>query len=314
MHSLRSRSGQQRPRSCTTPWSSRVCGVTLNSSHQPIPEGPGTAKVRKRSYSAVLPRSVPDEALMQLLSISRHSALSPHAQHIEQHHDNIEHSTTPHPSTTHVTTQAEFMKIELKGLRKNVSRSGDKLIKSPRHGTQPHEDHRKSHDSKLPSIPDPPVDSIPDPPVERERTNTKLRIIVTKATPRKQEQNAPAQTELSVNPEGIFKPNTPLSPSTRGAMATSPSHINPGESKGTWPSSVPRTKQHFGASGRGRLSQGWASPQPIEPLKGSPIYTSPRRVGGASLTREGAEVNGARGVSPTPSMAINLNVNDFLTE
>jgi hypothetical protein len=199
-----------------------------------------------------------------------------------------EHTDPLHTQTSYVSTQAEFMKIEMKGLRKNSSREIAKKA-DLKQGVTPHHTAHLPQVGKLPSI--------PDPPLEKVDATTKLTVTVTKSM-----HNKPATTSASTGP-------------TIGVALSSPSHlqvvpIGPRDSKqGVGRMLTPRSGPH--SSGRGRLSQGWSQPQPIELLRGSPIH---RNVGAASITEEGSRVKTKPRVSPTASMMLDVNVNEFLTD
>lgn len=290
---------RQRARAYTAPGTRTKNGHT-HQQQSPASLSTDAARVRKRSYSAILPRNIPDEALRQLLSISRHTALlpertdgksGPHQKHPEPQATS---SKQPHQAT-YVTTEAEFMKIEMKGLRKNSSTE----ISGSRHKV-------KANDTHLPQVSKLPP--IPDPPVEREETTTTLTITVTKSvTGRKQNSEHIVPSE----PDSIMSAAHPSTGASSGAsnVGVAPSGLSHlsivsiGDAKPVVGKMImPRIGHH--SSGKGRLSQGWLPPQPIQPLKGSPIH---RRVGGACITEEVSEVKSR--LSPTASMMIDVNVN-----
>lgn len=250
-----------------------------------------TAKSRKRSYSAVLPRNLPNEALKQLLSISRHTSVLP-----EKSEESDSPEKHPEPDSHYITTQADFMKIEMKSLRKDSSRDASKRTGSARlkKGTKSNDTNSRQA-SKLPFIPDLPSEG-------GEAVVTKLTITVTKSV-----------SQNSQNP-GSSEPSSTLplatgTVSSMGVAPNSPSHLTvvslgPGNKKpAVERTSAPKTEYH--GSRKGRLSQGWSPPQPIPPLKGSPIHKS---------VRIKEEVKDTSQLSPTTSMMIDVNVNEFLTD
>lgn len=147
---------RQRARAYTAP-GSRTSNLPVHHTHQQAPASSdtGRANVRKRSYSAVLPRNISDEALRQLLSISRHT--TPVPEKVERE--------LPVPKVMsfnlHRRTQAAAMKGEV---RKNSSKSQTVAAQS---------------NDKLPAI--------PDPSAESEEATTKLSITVTKSRTQKQQ-------------------------------------------------------------------------------------------------------------------------------
>lgn len=305
MHVVTSLRYRQRHRAYTAP-ETRTNNLPVDHTHLQSQGNAdtGATKVRKRSFSAVLPRNIPDVALRQLLSISRHTALLPQTDGEQEKLPEPQATpyTKPHP--TYVTAQAEFMKIEMKGLRKNSSKDSSKT--SPRPGGHTHNRHLPQV-GKLPSI--------PDPAVESEETGTRFTITVTKSKggkPQTSEHSGPITTVQSTAHHSLNIGDA-TSPSISGGVASSSSGsshltiVSLGDSKRVpGQMATPRTKLH--SSVKGRLSQGWSPPQPIQPLKGSPLH---RRVGGASISEEGLKVKPG---SPTPSMVIDINVNEFLTE
>lgn len=204
------------------------------------------------------------------------------------------------------------MKIEMKSLRKNLSGDSSKLKADSRCGDPEIHDRHLPQVSKLPFIPD-------TPPVESEEASTKLSITVTRAKTQKHQNSGLVGKR---EPESI--PNvTHQSPRTGGgtsaSIITSSGAVAPntstllsvtsiGKSKGMVHMATPESRHNAG--GKGRLSHGWSPPQAIEPLKGSPI----RRRVGAYSAEEGADGQDKPGLSPTASMMIDINVNEFLNE
>ena len=281
---------RQRARAYTAPGTR-----TKNTDHTHLQQTPpslstDTAKSRKRSSSAVLPCNIPDEALRQLLSISRHTALLP--EQTEKESDITQREQKP--ISHFFTTQADFMKIEMKGLRKDspTKRSGSARLQKG-NGT-----NNLPQVNKLPSIPDPPAE-------REEAVATKLTITVTKSISQSgQNSENPQKSEPS-----ITQPLARLGPGTTSSVgASSPSHLaivslGSGEKKPAVERiATPRTGSY--ASGKGRLSQGWSPPQPIQPLRGSPIPRANIKEGAKDTSR----------LSPTASMMIDVNVNEFLTD
>jgi hypothetical protein len=87
----------------------------------------------------------------------------PHKEHTDPPH-------TQHNQTSYASAQAEFMKIEMKGLRKNSSREIAKKA-DLKQGVTPHHTAHLPQVGKLPSI--------PDPPLEKVEANTKLTVTIT---------------------------------------------------------------------------------------------------------------------------------------
>lgn len=320
--SLRGKS-EKRPKSCTAP------GLTLREdhghTHQQLPVSGNPEAARKRSYSAVLPRPVPDNALGQLLSISRHTALLPErGGEVKGQGDHA--GPGPHaktlPETVSVATQAEFMKIEMRGLRKDSSRNSSKKAAShtghlPQHGND--RTTTNSQISKLPSIPDPSLESTDD-------IVTRLVVTVTKSPVARETHHSDSERERPSGPRNSQDSRDSQSSNdidavtavTREEVKHSPPQLNIvslGEKKEVGRMTAQRGRRH--SSGKGRLSQGWLPPQPILALKGSPIHTTTKKVGvgGVAKDEERRDEKGGRAVlSPTTSMTINVNVSEFLTQ
>lgn len=298
------RPSRQKGRAYTAP------GTRINNHIQQqtlVSSDTGTAK-RKRSYSAFHPRNISTETLGQLLFISRHTASK---------HD----GKLPEPQVTaysrhqpaYVSAPVQFMRVEMKSLRKNVSKASSKLKADSRRDDSRHGDSQ-THDrhlpqvSKLASIPDPPL------PAESEEISTKLSITVTRSKTQRQQNSggigcrAPSTTHHS--PEKTGDGTSPSTITTNEAAAPHNSSllnvVSIGENKGVTQITMPRSRHQ--ASGKGRLSHGWSPPQPIGPLKGSPIH---KRL--SASTPAGSQ-DKPGGVSPTASMRIDINVNEFLSE
>lgn len=204
----------------------------------------------------------------------------------------------------YVSSHTEFMKIEMKSLRRNISRDSSKLKADLRCGDAETHDRQLPQVSKLPSLPD----------LETEEATTKLSITVTKSkTPRQQGhigQSEPDRNESAAqHPPETCDKNSPSIVASSGGVAPNNTSLlsvaSLGGSRGVGRMATARNR-HL-SSEKGRLSQGWSPPQPIEPLKGSPIH---RRVGGTNT----AEVKDKSALSPTASMMIAVNVNEFLTD
>ena len=291
-----------------------------------------------------------------------------------------------------MTTRAEFMTIEMRGLRKNASRGGARGRASggagsgtgktwiergrtssgagTRHAVSNHpssyREERSLQVDHLPTITDqPPSTTAATTTATTAATTaatttattatttvaattaatvavegqemllpaTTLSITVTKSRmPKKREMlmqhNVNTTSHLAQDTNNTFS----VSPSTSGggvasrsSSSSSPplvSIVGIGERKGEGQQHVtttPRSRLHpqppssAAAGGKtGRLSQGWSPPQQqqIGPLRGNPIHASPRRGGGAG---EGSEVKDVQ-KSPTSSMILHVNVNEFLTD
>lgn len=237
------------------------------------------------------------------------------------------------------------MKIEMKGLRRNFSKDKPESAKNNARHRMPSlnsSTKRSSHlATKLPSLPDPPLSppATPPPPQtvpeDSNQPNTKLTITVTRATQGRRTQKVMQAQQKEASGGGISNPNsassrllqantaasTPSTPSSKGAgerAENSTPHMSiVGIGEGKRPLvTTPRNKTHSIGGSKGHLSQGWSPPQPIGPLRGNPIYASPRSRGNAGGGVDQAREHQKSGMvaSPTASMVINLNVNEFLTE
>lgn len=317
MTSLRGKS-EKRPKSCTAP------GLTLREdyTHQQLPASGNPEAARKRSYSAVLPRPVPDNALRQLLSISRHTALLPErGGEVKGQGDHA--GPGPHaktlPETVSIATQAEFMKIEMRGLRKDSSRNRSKKAASHTGHLPQHGNDRATTSSQLPSIPDPSLESTDD-------IVTRLVVTVTKSPVARETHHSDSERERPSEPRNSQDSRDSQSSNdidavaavTREEVKDSPPQlkiVSLGEKKEVGRMTAQRGRRH--SSGKGRLSQGWLPPQPILALKGSPIHTATKKVGVGVVAKdeERRDEKGGRAVlSPTTSMTINVNVSEFLTQ
>ncbi len=350
MASVKGRS-EKRPKSCTAPVS---YGSSEQSDHAhqqtPIGNHQRMTKTRKRSYSAVLPRNVSDDTLRQLLSITRHTRLPPHREH--------EAETTPTTgASSHallaVTGQAGFIKVEMKGLRRKGSpRNTPKAAKS-QEGEGKSLEGSELGNGGLPSITD--TSKV------AEDVGTKLTVTVT--TRKHISSDCVTSGERGGEGRGKGNPSSKGSPSHQlpdaatgspssslsppaSSLTTGPNLTNNsppllssppvivGGTKGAGPCLGNGGKPRRLSGGTaGRLSQGWSPPQPIGPLKGSPVVThssppsaTPARKGGVARTKklaaaslgEGEETGREEGrgqmvMSPTASMTINVNVSEFLT-
>lgn len=288
-----------------------------------------------------LPRNVSDEALKQLLYISRHAGLS-HQREGACPEDQLD------MELQHITRQAEFMKIEMKGLRKNFrkerpkSRSNSQRRKVHAEGEGPSSSERPPLVDKLPRIPYPSDTTTKD---TTEDVGTRLSVTVTKSrhehdkgrsprdkgrTPRGIETSPPDSSDA--NTSAPFPPTVSSTPGGQGSMpggggqgstlvgggrgsvASYGNIVSVGENQwaelrasghGTG------TSRHSSGRSQGRLSHGWSPPQPIEPLRGSPIRS---KVGGVERSEVGVERSGVRDerTSPTASMVIDVNVAELI--
>ena len=292
-------------------------------------------KLRKRSYSAVLPRNVSDEALRQLLLISRQTALS----HKGLRHRHTYSEPTPTKTLPPVVSHGELgMKIEVKGLRStNSPRNSPRGKNSPRHhkghlesnspGRKNSPKHQRDHlesvvsshssSGRLPPISDPPQLEKGDD--EKEVIDVKVTVSTSKPHPQDHDKDKDGEESLTSSAnQSTFPPKTVSSGSQQMKLSTSSGSpkmnvVSIGEAREVGRTNIHRSKRH--TSGKGRLSSGWSPPQPIQPLKGSPIHTPPKKTGGAGQENEGERDLRAEVVaSPTPSMTINVNVNEFLEQ
>lgn len=322
----------RRPKSCSAP----ISLIEDDRTHQttPLSSQVKTEKARKRSYSAVIPRNIPDETLQQLLSITRHTTRSKSQQ--EKSQDTL----TTHRSVLEVSgEQTEFIKVEMKGLRKNSPRN---FLKDK---NQAKSEVKSSAPEQLPAIADTPRVAA--------EVGTRLKVTVTKTKKQqagdhieaeedneadtdknlpKSKDTAPNTTSESETPKNTsldqsHSPRVPsLPPSRPGQISNSPpALIAVGGARGVGPRNNRLRRLSGGSSGR--LSQGWSPPQPIEPLKGSSVvltHSSPSssttkttKKGGVARTKLGEELEVRRQEqmvpSPTSSMTINVNVSEFLT-
>ena len=305
--SLRKLPASRRPQSCTAPETH-----LLPPDHtQPQSADVGMVKTaRKRSYSAVLPRNVSDEALKQLLYISRHTVLP--------HQKGACPQDTLNAEMQHITRQAEFMKIEMKGLRKNFHKERSKSRSSQKRKMQAEGEGPSLEQlppvDKLPSIPDP-SDAMKD---TAEDMETRLSITVTKARSQQKlshENNNKGRSlgGIGTNPlnssdvttTAPFTPNVSSTPGGQGSKTSHANIMSVGENK--WAGlqvSSRLTSRHPSGRSHGRLSHGWSPPQPIEPLKGNPIRSKVGRVERSEVRDEVA--------SPTASMVIDVNVAELI--
>lgn len=299
--SLRKLPAGQRPKSCTAP---EIHLLPPDHTHQQSADVGVVKTGRKRSYSAVLPRYVSDEALTQLLYISRHTGLS--------HQNGACPQDTLDVEIQHITRRAEFMKIEMKGLRKNFHKERSKSRSSQRRKVHAEGEGPSSEQpptvGKLPKIPDP-SDAMKD----AEGMGTRLSITVTK-TSRSQHKRShehgkargrPSPPNSSdTNTTAPFSPTASSTTGGQGSKASYASIVSVGENKrAELRASSHRTSRYSSGRSQGRLSQGWSPPQPIEPLKGSPIRS---KVGGVERSEVRDET------SPTASMVIDVNVMELI--
>lgn len=226
--------------------------------------------------------------------------------------------------------ESEFMKVKMRGLRRKSPR-GSSAVGSSQHSTGNGSSRSRGSRSqnKLPPMSDPHRDGEggeKEEGVEGE-LKTRLSITVTRTTDQDSKQlTTPTSTLVQTNVDTSSSPVLP-----RASSAPSPPHVGviclgEGDVTTTTRTGGHRSRQQL--SGKARLSHGWSPPQPIQPLQGSPIHTTPPRGvgGGASIRgREKPEGKGKEVVvvtrgdmtapapSPTPSMMISVNVNEFLS-
>lgn len=343
MTSVRGRSNR-RPKSCTAP-PSQVSDLLEDHAPQ-LPHDDRVKAVRKRSSSAILPRNIPDDTLRQLLSITRHAATLPQEGQLSertQEGSGVEEDVVVMDSLPLMTSseQAEFIRIRMRGLkRSSPPRGGSKG--SPRDSSKstPAEmqtsrgegskiashrsQHSRSRNRPQQLLASPTTanasstsqvgkfSSISEPEEDR---GTTLSITVTRTkeatgTPPDDAQKEGSGQQFNASQPPVSTPPEPPGPPRSGGMSGGEGKVGGGRSS--------RHKSRRQPSGKGRLSQGWSPPQPIGPLKGSPIHTLPRGAGEAS--GGGGDKGGAK-VLPTSeqtavfsaSMVISVNVNEFLT-
>lgn len=269
---------RQRPRSSTAP------GV-----HFDLPEsndGEGRervgkrVKLKRRSYSAVSARSVNTHQLLKTLLVSRHTGLVP------QKFQSLETSSTSeaasnlnvHPPSNRgkavlppVVQHGELgMRIEVKGLRGPLDASNDgPPPNTPKRITESYEPPKFS--TKLPPITNSP--SIVEQKSPNPNSDTYSPISSTTSAPSNDTQSpvSLASNETSQEKQTINQI------ATRNESPKKVTIVSIGESeavdevqRGNKPH---KRKRHPSGNQTSRLSLGWSSPKPIEPLKGNSLPT-----------------------------------------
>ena len=315
MTSIRTRP-DRRPKSCTAPGTQEV--RDLRAEDHALRQVPDvmTKAARKRSYSAVLPRHIPDNTLRQLLNISRHTALPPQQEPAEDTSVVVRETNTL-PDTSDI--QAEFIKVNLRGVKKSPPpREGSyKPLKHSRAKSQDNlrQSQIRSQDKPTPT---PPVQgekfpNISDSPrALHEEDNTSLTLSITVTRSRATSAAATKNSTLQHHDELTQHPGVNDTSERPRPLLVSPVR------EGKWMGRTTHKTRQL-PSAKGRLSQGWSPPQPIEPIRGSPIHSPLRGTGMSAGTKEGKVINdpvlaNTNTGSPTASMVINLNVNEVLTQ
>ena len=317
---------RQRPRSSTAP------GVHFDLPGPESPDGEGRervgnrVKVKRRSYSAVSARSVNTQHLLKSLLVSRHTGLVPQKiQTLEnssvaeaalnaQEHPPSSRGKTILPPVVH---HGELgMKIEVKGLRGTSDVSKDDP--SPRRISESYKSPKTS--SKLP-------------PITNSPSIVEQKILINSDT------HSPKGSTTS-QPSNDAQP--PVSPSsnetsqkhdiaTRNESPPKVAIVSIGETEVVDEvqrgSKSHRRKRHPSGNQTGRLSLGWSSPKPIEPLKGNSLptppsdartFTHPYQSSRSKFKAEGTAGLGSEASPETervmsPNM-ISVDVNEFLSE
>ena len=344
--SLKSPLDHRRPKSSTSPGTNTVSlSEDLHNHHLAIVNG--KSRTRKRSYSAVLPRNLSDDTLRQLLYISRHTGLVPQASEVpspgssaagkgsgsDKHTDsNSRHRVKPLPP---MMAYGELgMKIELKGLKEysppktsprddavetsklaSVSKPAPKVSKPEVSKPASKVDKADSELSPQVSKLSPQVSKLP-PITKSEGGGEETDVIAIQVT-KSSCPSDPKRNDITSTPLCDPDPPSPSTPEvTPGGTQIKVSIVSLGDTRevaGRVATSH-RAKRH--PSGKGRLSQGWSPPRPIEALKGNTLR-APRRKEGVESVEEGrgkGEDELRRVVSPTPSMSIDVNINEFLEQ
>lgn len=302
--------GHQRPRSSTTP-TSRV-HFDLPIETESDLERQRQRKVKRRSYSAILSRTVDTEHLYHLLSVSKQTALVPNQS------EPIPGSDRPDDTEKLATVSAEAvkmlppvvrhgelgMKIELKGLRAN---------EAP-HGSSP--------SRSLSSPRGRPVDS---PTTKQAKAKTKLPPITNSPSispPKSSSGKTSHESEASTSPRRTSI-HTDRDTQARGSSVERKlSIVSIGEVPAAEDSQRRNSSSKRKRHSSGKLSLGWSSPRPIETVLGSPLHIphaqqqqSELERGGQNTTEESTAVEAdLQQRTMSPNMTISVNVNEFLLD
>lgn len=264
-------------------------------------------KHRKRSYSAILSREFSGEELGELLYISRHVALIPQdegkARHSHIHPDSLRDGFAgPLPSVTR--NRESKSKSKLRSLRQTKSSNSPRGKESQEPGTSANETLQ--------------VDKLP--PI----MGDSVQIINVKITSSQTPARECATTHNDTSDMNTVNSTQETSPttveSTNLPQRIYPRIVSIGEARELDKPMAGVKSKRYPNSGKGRLSQGWSTPQPIGGLRGSPIYIPTTTITSkeSSATKFGSVSKERRKVaevdtrSSTPGMTININVNDFL--
>ena len=239
--------------------------------------------MKRRSYSAIAARAIDTEKLLQLFSVTRSTGLVPQrlpeSESVEAAHHPPTHGRILPPVVPHSQLGELRIKVEVRGLKKTPSHSPQS--KSPRASPKKSSD-AAPRDLKLPLITNSPsLQKSPSdldthepqgtPPFRSSDSKQKTTLTNSGST---SYSESPVKSPAAANCTSIG--NTSTSTSDGGIMRVS--IVSLGEAEVVEEKSRGRNKSRKRqSSGKqsGRLSLGWSPPQPIEPLKGNPLLTSP---------------------------------------
>lgn len=344
---------ERRPKSSTAPATQLSLLEEDNSRNQHEHQHLSVKKVkiRKRSYSAIFPRDVhdvPNEALMELLSISRHTGLVPQRREegverkdgrhsLEDLHSgeagDIEQTLVPIVSRR----SGPGINVEVRGISKIPAKMNKErnFIHQDKHSPRNSGVENTATDTTssplearrtLPPISDPSSheeEALADQPKNINAVIDMQNIgAVKQKSFIKAEFEKPRQQSLTSSRKASAKATTPKDmtqgvPESLSRMAV----VCIGETKEL----ETRAKGHRTKrlqSGKSRLSSGWSPPQDIQPIKGSPLNTGPIRKapGGVATVNAASSGEGPkdtttamkRNDSAASSMVIAVNVSEFL--
>lgn len=337
----------QRPRSSTAP------GVHFDLSDDPTSGWVGKrVKVRQRSHSAILARTVNTEHLMKLLSVSKQTALlpeevseptnpkSPIPERADQKRYPVKKSANAAAGeSTHssekqskilppvVRNKELVMKIEVRGIHKQDEREGD----VPRTSTEcqgagvSNTHNSTKHSPRLATLP--PLSN--GAPVASKKQSSNLE--------QAQNNNLKTPNPVSLSNSKV-KHEEKTEKTVEISLETNHKHSsdsNNTANKNVSPNRVtvvsigerptlnerPKSKNPKQRRSSGRLSLGWSPPQPIEPISGNPLSIPVRQP--ASIGKKGnkgqeketnQEMTYLESRPVSSSMRININVNEFLED
>ena len=329
----------QRPRSSTAP------GVHFDLPGDPTSGWAGKrVKVRPRSHSAILARTVNTEHLMKLLSVSKQTGFLPQEEISdptapnsfvpERQISSVKQSTTAVGESSHspekqqkilplvVRNEELVMKIEVRGLQKHdeLRAEGGGIQTSPEKqsaGFSNVSPRVYSPRSLLPPISKgASISSKKQPSNHQQPKNDSLKTLdsVTSPNSEKKGEEKVAETQETSHKYYSDSNNT----ANKNVSPSKVSVVSIGE-RPTGDDERPKSKKTKQRRSSGRLSLGWSPPQTIEPISGSPLnipfrqQASMGKKGNKSQEKEtGMTDREARPLSS--SMRININVNDFLAD